>query len=334
MTAKNRSSLMAAAATAAAISLTTPAWSQDTAELEAFAEQMAERHGFDPSRVTETLADAERRQDIIDAISRPAEAKPWYEYRPIFVTPSRIEGGIEFWNRHEDLIDRASREYRVDPAILVAIIGVETRYGEHSGGYRVLDALSTLAFHYPPRAPFFRKELEEFFLLTRDESLSLGDLKGSYAGAMGFGQFIPSSYRAYAVDFDDDGKRNLWQPADAIGSVANYFREHGWRQDEVVAVRAEAASDAEPMPDASLKPRWTLAELADKGYRPTEPVNEDLKATLITLEQPDRDEHWLGFHNFYVISRYNRSALYSMAVLQLSRAIEDARDYQSGMITR
>lgn len=334
MTAMYRSSLKVAAVTLAAILLTPPAWSEDAAEREAFAEQMAERHGFDPARVTETLAEAERRQDILDAISRPAEAKPWYEYRPIFVTPSRIEGGIEFWDRHEDLIDRASREYRMDPAIIVAIIGVETRYGEHSGGYRVLDALSTLAFHYPPRAPFFRKELEEFFLLTRDESLSLGDLKGSYAGAMGFGQFIPSSYRAYAVDFNDDGKRDLWQPADAIGSVANYFREHGWRQGEVVAVRAEAASDARPIPDASLKPQWTLAELANRGYRPTEPVNEGLKATLITLEQPDRDEYWLGFHNFYVISRYNRSALYSMAVLQLSRAIEEARDYQAGMITR
>lgn len=334
MTAMNRSSLMAAAATLAAVLLTTPAWSQDSAELEAFAEQMAERHGFDPSRVMETLTDAERRQDILDAISRPAEAKPWYQYRPIFVTPSRIEGGIEFWNRHEELIDRASREYRVDPAIIVAIIGVETRYGEHSGGYRVLDALSTLAFHYPPRASFFRKELEEFFLLTRDESLSLGNLKGSYAGAMGFGQFIPSSYRAYAVDFNNDGKRDLWQPADAIGSVANYFREHGWRQGDKVAVRAEADSDAQPIPDAALKPQWTVDELAQRGYRPTESVDEELKATLITLEQPDRDEYWLGFHNFYVISRYNRSALYSMAVLQLSQAIEEARDYQSGMIAR
>lgn len=312
----------------------TQAWGQESDELAAFARDMAERHGFDPARISETLARAERRQEILDAISRPAEAKPWYQYRPIFLTSQRIGGGVEFWNRHEDLISRASKEYGVDPAVIVAIIGVETRYGEITGSYRVLDALSTLAFHYPPRSSFFRRELEEFFLLGRDEPFSLTEVKGSYAGAMGFGQFIPSSYRAYAVDFDGDGGRDLWQPADAIGSVANYFHVHGWRQGEPVAVRAEAAPNARPIADAPIKPEWTLAELAKRGFQPAEPVDAGTEATLIALEQPDSQEYWLGFHNFYVISRYNRSTLYSMAVLQLSRAIEEARDYESGKIKR
>ncbi len=311
-----------------------PAWAQDGDDLSAFAQDMAERHGFDASQISQTLSGAERRQDILDAISRPAEAKPWFEYRPIFLTPSRIGGGVEFWDRHETLISRASDEFGVDPAVIVAIIGVETRYGEITGRYRVLDALATLAFHYPPRSSFFRRELEEFFLLGRDEPFELTEVKGSYAGAMGYGQFIPSSYRAYAVDFDDDGRRDLWQPADAIGSVANYFHEHGWRPGEPVAVRAEVAPNARPIADAPIKPEWSLAELAQRGFTPEQPVEAGPEATLIALEQPDGNEYWLGFHNFYVISRYNRSALYSMAVLQLSRAIEEAREYESGMIAR
>lgn len=334
MNATIRFTLTGAAGILAALLLGAPLAAQESGELEAFAGEMAERHGFDRSRIRETLAGAERRQDILDAISRPAEAKPWYEYRPIFLTASRIGGGVEFWNQHEELIASASREFRVDPAIIVAIIGVETRYGEITGRYRVLDALSTLAFHYPPRSSFFRRELEQFFLLAREEPFEVGEIKGSYAGAMGYGQFIPSSYRAYAVDFDGDGGRNLWQPADAIGSVANYFREHGWRQGEPIAVRAETAPNARPLPDAPLKPEWSLAELERRGFKPANPVDAGMEATLITLEQADSDEHWLGFHNFYVISRYNRSALYSMAVLQLSRAIREARDYETGLITR
>lgn len=303
---------------------------QDDAATSAFAEEMAQRHGFDRQQVEQLLAGAERRQDILDLISSPAEAKPWYQYRPIFMTPERIGGGVDFWNRHEALLERASERFGVEPAVIVAILGVETRYGNITGRHRVLDALSTLAFHYPPRASFFRGELEEFLLLGREEPFALSEVQGSYAGAMGYGQFIPSSYRAYAVDFDDDGRRDLWQPADAIGSVANYFSEHGWRAGERVAVRAKAAPNARPLPDASLKPEWTVADLAQRGFEPVEDVAAGAEATLITLEQPDANEYWLGFHNFYVISRYNRSALYSMAVFQLSRAIAEARDYQAG----
>lgn len=296
---------------------------------EAFVAELADKHGIVADSVAETLARAERRQDILDAISRPAEAKPWYQYRPIFVTPQRIGAGLEFWDRHEALIRQASEEFGVDPEIIVAIIGVETRYGRITGGYRVIDALATLAFHYPPRAGFFRKELEHFFLLAREESLEMEQVMGSYAGAMGFGQFIPSSYRAYAVDMDADGQRDLWSPADAIGSVANYFSEHGWRRSAPVAVRAQVAPNARPLPDPGLKPAYTLADLERRGFSPEREVDAGLKATLIELEQPAGPEYWIGFHNFYVITRYNRSSLYAMAVHQLSRAIAEAREYRT-----
>lgn len=295
---------------------------------EEFANEMASRHGLSRDSVAEMLAGAERRQDILDAISRPAEAKPWYQYRPIFLTPERIGGGLEFWDRHEELLERATERYGVEPAVIVAIIGVETRYGQITGRYRVLDALATLAFHYPPRADFFRRELEHFLLLAEEESLDLTGVTGSYAGAMGFGQFIPSSYRAYAVDLSANGRRDLWSPEDAIGSVANYLHEHGWRRGEPVVVRAEAAPNARPMPNAGLKPELSLAELSRHGFLPEEDVDAGHKATLIELEQPSGSEYWIGFHNFYVITRYNRSALYAMAVHQLSRAIADARDHQ------
>lgn len=302
----------------------------DTAE---FAREMANRHGFDAGEVTSLLAEAQRRQEIIDAISRPAEAKPWYQYRPIFITPSRIGGGVAFWNRHEALLEKAADQFGVDPEVIVAILGVETRYGEITGGYRVLDALYTLGFHYPPRADFFRGELENLLLLAREESISPTEIQGSYAGAMGHGQFIPSSYRAYAVDFDGDGTRSLWETPDAVGSVANYLGEHGWRRGERVAVRAEAAPNARPIADPPIRPEFTVSELARRGFQPVAEVNAGDPATLIPLEQPDSTEYWIGFHNFYVISRYNRSALYAMAVHQLSRAIVEARDYEEARTT-
>lgn len=296
---------------------------------EEFASELARRHGLPTKEISEVLAEAERRQDILDAISRPAEAKPWYQYRPIFLTPERIGGGLEFWRRHQALLERVSERFGVEPSVLVAIIGVETRYGEITGGHRVLDALATLAFHYPPRSDFFRGELEHFFLLSREEDLDPRSVKGSYAGAMGFGQFIPSSYRAYAIDMNDDGQRDLWGPEDAIGSVANYFSEHGWRAGEPVAVRASAAPNARPIPGAGLKPEFSLAELERRGFAPERSVDPGQQATLIELEQATGPEYWLGFHNFYVITRYNRSPLYAMAVHQLSRAIAEAREYEA-----
>lgn len=297
--------------------------------VEAFADKVARDKGIPRQQVLDLLASAKTRQDILDAMKRPAESKPWYQYRPIFLTPERIGQGIAFWDDHEKTLARAAEKYGVDPSVIVAILGVETRYGKITGRYRVLDALATLAFHYPPRASFFQGELEEYLVLGREEHLPLGETMGSYAGAMGFGQFIPSSYREYAVDFDGDGQRNLWSVDDAIGSVANYFARHGWERGGPVAVRAKAAPSARPPANAGLKPAFSLAEMARRGFSPERKVEAGEPVTLITLEQPDGPEYWLGFENFYVISRYNHSPLYAMAVHQLGRAIMEARDYKA-----
>lgn len=301
---------------------------QDNAEVGTFIDSMVEQHQFDRQQLVTLFDQARKRDDILEAIARPAEkTKPWYEYRKIFLQPARIDGGAKFWRENAAILERASTEFGVDPAIIVAIIGVETRYGRHTGSYRVIDALSTLAFEYPPRSRFFRSELEEFLLLTREEDVDVSEVKGSYAGAMGYGQFIPSSYRNYAVDFSGDGKRNLWNDLDdIIGSVANYFHRHGWQAQAPVAARV---SDGKPLQhfqvSESLKPDDTTAgDYARKGVatRPTLPA--DLPVALLELEQKDGPEYWLTGKNFYVITRYNRSPLYAMAVYQLSEEIRDA----------
>jgi len=234
---------------------------------------------------------------------------------------------VEFWTENADILGRAAKEFGVEPAIIVAIIGVETRYGSNTGSYRVIDALSTLAFEYPPRSKFFRSELEQFLLLAREEDVDRSSAKGSYAGAMGYGQFIPSSYRAYAVDFSKDGKRDLWNNReDIIGSVANYFRRHGWMKGAPVAAIIDSGS---PLADfdvsKNLKPAETSAgDYAAKGVTTQPPLPADLPVSLLQLEQADGPEFWLTGKNFYVITRYNRSPLYAMAVFQLSEAIRDA----------
>ncbi|RMG51822.1 MAG: lytic murein transglycosylase B [Gammaproteobacteria bacterium] len=283
------------------------------------------QQGLDRASVEQALARAERKQSILDAIARPAESRPWYQYRPIFLTDARIDGGVRFWNRHAAVVERAAREFAVDPAIIVAIIGVETFYGRHTGNYRVLDALATLGFDYPKRAGFFRRELGQFLILAHEEGWPAERPKGSYAGAMGLGQFIPSSYRAYAVDFDGDGKRDLWNAADAIGSVANYFHRHGWRQGETVAVPAIVRGAVRTELVRGVKPAYSLRQLATEGVRPRRLPRGDGPFALIELEGKTGPEFWIGLHNFYVITRYNRSPLYAMAVLQLSQAIRERR---------
>ena len=274
------------------------------------------------------LHDARFKQSIVDAISRPAEAKPWFEYRPIFLTDKRIRGGIEFWRENRSLISQAAERFGVDPEIIVAIIGVETFYGGNTGGYRVLDALTTLTFYYPDigrdRSDFFASELMQFLLLGNEESLPLREVTGSYAGAMGLGQFMPSSYREYAVDLDGDGRRDLWSSmADVIGSVANYLHRHGWEPGQAVAWPAMVASGAQMSVVArnDFKPQLTIADLAAGGFSTERPVAPDTPAAVVRLEEADRDSYWLTFRNFYVITRYNRSPLYAMAVYELSQAI-------------
>ena len=289
----------------------------------AYVDELVERHGFDRSALVSLFEGAERKDRIIEAISRPAErVKSWGDYRALFLTPKRIDEGVEFWRQHESTLARAAEEYRVAPEIVVAILGVETSYGRITGRYRVLDALMTLAFDYPPRAPFFKGELTQFLLLAREENKAPEDLVGSYAGAMGYGQFIPSSYRAYAVDFDGDGRRDIWNNvADAVGSVANYFRRHGWRGEGPVALPVEVEGDAaEAAANEGLAPNYDVAELKRLGVR-VGSLADDAKAALFRMEGDDGTEYWLGLHDFYVITRYNRSAMYALAVLQLSQEL-------------
>jgi membrane-bound lytic murein transglycosylase B len=297
----------------------------------AFVEEMVADHGMERAGVEALLANAERRQDIIDAMTRPAEAKPWHQYRPIFLTDRRVTDGVAFWRENAELLGQVEAEFGVPAEIIVAIIGVETSYGRITGRYRVIDALATLAFHYPPRAKFFRSELAHYLQLGEEEALPLGEIQGSYAGAMGLGQFISSSYRSYAVDFDDDGRRDLWQSRpDAIASVANYFKRHGWKPGGPVVSPARSESDARALKKPPIKPAYPVQQLAEWGYHIDDDVDANEPATLIELELEDSVEFWLGYHNFYVISRYNHSALYSMAVYQLSQEIREANSERSG----
>lgn len=291
--------------------------------LQAFAREIAEKHGLEPHPIQALLSEAEFRPDIIETIRRPYEAKPWYEYRELFVTPSRIEQGVEFWRANEALLQRAQQQYGVPPEIIVAILGVETRYGRNLGGHRVLDALATLAFGYPERSAFFRQQLEEFVLLLQDERLTSEQIKGSYAGAIGKPQFMPSSYRNFAVDFDGDGTRDLVaSTADAIGSVANYFQKHGWQTGGTVAVPAQVSGKGYRIyVNWELKPNVSVAELREAGVTPKQPLAPETETALLQLDTGNAEEHWLGFKNFYVITLYNNSLLYAMAVHQLSQEI-------------
>tara|TARA_S200000501_G_scaffold302380_1_gene289824 strand:+ start:920 stop:1918 length:999 start_codon:yes stop_codon:yes gene_type:complete len=294
-------------------------------EVEAYIVELIAEHNFSRQELEEVLAAAERRQDIIDLMRRPAERRlNWLEYGKIFLDEQRIAGGVEFWQQNQATLQRAEKEYGVPPEVIVAIIGVETRYGRVTGKHRVVDALMTLAFDYPPRARFFRKELTQFLLLAREEGKSPMSLLGSYAGAMGYGQFIPSSYRSYAVDFDQDGVRDIWQNRiDAIGSVANYFSRHGWRGVGDVTVPVQIKTETEQLrslANESLKPTHSVAEMTEMGVI-ADGLDPEARVLLLRLSGGKNPEYWLGFNDFYVITRYNHSRLYAMAVYQLGQEI-------------
>jgi len=298
-------------------------------QVQAFIDEMVARHGFSKQELEKVFSQAQRSDSILEAMSRPAEkTKPWYEYRKIFLTQSRIEGGVAFWNRHAEALAQAEKAYGVDAQVIVAIIGVETRYGGNTGRYRVLDALTTLAFDYPPRSKFFRSELEQYLLMARANHIDLLSTRGSYAGAMGYGQFMPSSYQRYAVDFDQDGKRDLWDsPMDIVGSVANYLHEHGWKPGAAVTMRASVTGTRyESVIKKGLKPQTSVKKLRAQGITPSKPLPNDTLAALISLDQESGPEYWLGLNNFYVITRYNHSPLYAMAVYQLSEEIRQAHE--------
>ena len=306
-------------ATAQAIELDRP-------EVESFVDMMVEKHDFDREGLRDVLGSAEKKQSILDAIARPAEkSKSWGEYRKIFLTRERIDAGAAFWVEHRDMLATIAEETGVPVEILVGIIGVETYFGRITGSFRVLDALSTLAFYYPPRSKFFRRELEEYLLLAREEGMRADDATGSYAGAMGRPQFMPSSFRAYAVDSTGDGKRDIWNNwTDVAGSIANYFLEHGWTPGEEVTVQASLGGGWQgpvPEPRNTLKPSETVASLSRKGVMFVTALPADSKSELLTLEGSAGTEHWVGFHNFFVITRYNRSVMYALAVHQLGEEI-------------
>jgi membrane-bound lytic murein transglycosylase B len=260
---------------------------------------------------------------VISAITAPFTARPWHEFRSRNVDAVRINGGIKFWREHAATLARARREFGVPEEIIVATIGVESIYGRRTGGFGVLEALTMLAFNYPPRAELFRSELEHFLLLAREARFDTARVKGSYAGAIGIPQFLPSSYRRYAVDFDGDGRRDLLgSPADAIGSVANYYKAHGWREGQLIAVPAavEPEGVAELL-ELGIKPRLNVGELKRRGVSPAEPLEEGPAAALFVVESESGPSYWLGLNNFYVITRYNRSVNYALAVRELAREL-------------
>ena len=292
----------------------------------AFIDEMVARHQFDRADLSQLLAQTCMKQSILNAMSRPAEAKPWSAYRPLFVEPQHIAQGVRFWVEHDAVLARAEAQYGVPASIIVAIIGVETVYGRNTGSFRVMDALSTLAFGYPQRAEYFREELEQYLLLARETGFAPLSIKGSYAGAMGIGQFMPSSYRNFGIDFDGDGQRDLWDnPDDAIGSVANYFHAKGWITGAPVATPATAVAEpGKGLANHGWSFRMPLNYWARVGVAANDAGHAEAEAMLLELAGANGSEYWLAYQNFYVITRYNHSFHYAMAVWQLSRELETA----------
>jgi membrane-bound lytic murein transglycosylase B len=300
-----------------------------------FVRDTAAKYGIDPKLIEDTLARAEIRESILKAMSRPAEAKPWHEYRPLLVTDARIKGGRAFLEKHRDRLAKVEANTGVPAEIIAAIIGIETSFGANTGRYSVVDALYTLGFAYPRtgdpakadrearREAFFRNELGMLFALGKAEGFDVGTLTGSYAGAMGWGQFMPSSYLEFAVDGDGDGKRDLFNNLDDVfASIANYFiRKGGWERGGPVVARAQVASDAKPFEPEGFEPAYTLADLAALGYTTGRPLPPTQPATIVILDGAGGREHWLAFRNFYAITRYNISKHYAMAVNDLAEAI-------------
>jgi membrane-bound lytic murein transglycosylase B len=286
-------------------------------------QEVAKDTGKDPAALNALLNGAKKQQSILNAISRPAEAKPWYQYRQIFITPDRIDAGIDFYRAHRDLLEKIGKQYGVAPEYIVAILGVETFYGRNTGGYKVLDALVTLGFYYPQRASFFRGELKTLLELPDNQLAGpVETLTGSYAGAQGWGQFMPDSIRDYAVDEDGDGRIDLQNSLpDILGSVANYFAKHGWVTGGMVAARAQPDGAAKPLTVNDSKPQFTVEQLEAWGYAPVQHLDPGASCSLQKFQNVNASEYWFTFQNFYVITRYNRSPMYAMAVNQLAEAI-------------
>jgi len=291
-----------------------------------FIRQMAKKHGFSEKHLTQLFMQVHVNQKVLRAMSRPYEDKPWYVYKKLFVTESRTKEGVAFWQHHKKSLQDAELKYGVPASIIVAIIGVETLYGKNKGDFSVLEALSTLAFAYPKRAKFFKKELKEYLLLTREQKLDPLKLYGSYAGAIGYPQFMPSSYRHYAVDYTHNGSIDLMSdPGDAIASVGNYLQKNGWQRGKPITAKATITQP----PDQTLikkRKKLTLKRLKSKGIHIKEKIKNTSLAGLMKFKTTQKKTaYWLAFHNFNVITRYNTSNRYAMAVYQLSKKLEARR---------
>ncbi|MFY0593090.1 lytic murein transglycosylase B [Roseivirga sp.] len=305
---------------------TLTAFSQiDQAAVEKFATDFAnEEAQFTKEEVMDVLNQAEYRSDIIEKITRPAEGTmTWERYRKIFMKQGRIDAGIDFYKEHKATLEKVSADTGVPAEIILGIIGVETYFGQIKGSYKVIDALYTLGFGYPKRGKFFKSELGKFLTLSKLENLKATEVLGSYAGAMGYSQFMPSSYIAYAKSFEENGTRDLMDsPEDAIASVANYLKVHRWKKDEPITSRAELTREITGLRKQSTRPKNKVSDYTAIGFKPAEKLQADLPATMLIFDKDGNTEHWFGLYNFYVITRYNHSPLYAMAVYQLAQEIK------------
>lgn len=309
---------------------TATTFSPSQTTVQGFINKMVSAHGFDRQQLQSVLAQAESLDWVIRLMDKQAPTGgvatgpngAWIRYRNKFITPDNVQNGVQFWNQYATVLQRASQTYGVPPEIIVGIIGVETRWGRIMGKTRIIDALYTLSFDYPRRADYFSSELEQFLLMTRSEGINPLEPTGSYAGAMGYGQFMPSSFMKYAVDFSGDGHVNLWDPVDAIGSVANYFKAHGWQKGAAVAIPATGAA---PSLKTGFNTRYSVSSLAAAGLKPQQSLGGYREASLLRLDMGKSYQYWYGLPNFYTITRYNHSTHYAMAVWQLGLSVRKAK---------
>ncbi len=300
---------------------------QNNSDVDEFILELVSEYEFSEKQLRSYFSSIRYQPSIIEALTRPAEkTKAYVDYKPMFISEDTIKRGRVFAEKHRVALERAEYVYGVPSEVILSIIAIETRFGRLKGSYRVMDALATIGFFYPRRATYFKKELREFLILTREQKLDPFEVKGSYAGAMGYPQFMPSSYRAYAVDFDFDGKTDIWNnPIDAIGSVASYFAEHGWTRDEQVTIKASVSGQHfESVIPEKFKLQTTAKEAKEAGWQPEKDIADTIEVLPYQLETESGMEYWLGLKNFYVITRYNRSHKYAMTVHQLSQAFRES----------
>jgi len=300
----------------------------DRPEFLSMVKELEQAGTYAPGELQALFKNVKRQDRVLELMSRaPERRKEWFEYRPIFITQQRVRQGVQFWRENAAALALAESKTGVPAEMIVSILGVETSYGRNKGSFRVIDALATLGFDHPPRAPFFSKELREFLILSRENGMNPSEVRGSYAGAMGYPQFMPSSWRNLAVDFDGDGRIDLINnPVDAIGSIANYFKGNGWKPGEAVVLAGTATGNISDDSVANtLNTTTTLAAIAKSGIQSNHNLAPNTPATAFRLQGTNGSEYWIGLHNFYVITRYNRSIMYAMAVNDLANLIKQEK---------